>query len=80
MGSFCRSFTFIKLLQRDLKPENILLDYTGHIALCDFGLCKLNMKDNDKTNTFCGTPEYLAPEILCGNGYGMYMYSYYRIF
>ena len=56
----------------DLKPENILLDYTGHIALCDFGLCKLNMKDNEKTNTFCGTPEYLAPEILCGNGYGMH--------
>jgi serum/glucocorticoid-regulated kinase 2 len=53
----------------DLKPENILLDYTGHIALCDFGLCKLNMKDNDMTNTFCGTPEYLAPEILNGAGY-----------
>ena len=46
---------------RDLKPENILLDYTGHIALCDFGLCKLDMKDQNKTNTFCGTPEYLAP-------------------
>jgi len=57
-------------LYRDLKPENILLDYTGHIALCDFGLCKLNMKDNEKTNTFCGTPEYLAPEILSGQGYG----------
>ena len=54
---------------RDLKPENILLDYTGHIALCDFGLCKLNMKDSDMTNTFCGTPEYLAPEILNGQGY-----------
>ena len=53
----------------DLKPENILLDYTGQIALCDFGLCKLNMKDNDMTNTFCGTPEYLAPEILNGAGY-----------
>ena len=53
----------------DLKPENILLDYTGHIALCDFGLCKLNMKDSDTTNTFCGTPEYLAPEILSGQGY-----------
>ena len=57
-------------LRRDLKPENILLDYTGHIALCDFGLCKLNMKGNEKTNTFCGTPEYLAPEILNGEGYG----------
>ncbi|KAF8890008.1 kinase-like domain-containing protein [Gymnopilus junonius] len=59
----------LDVVYRDLKPENILLDYTGHIALCDFGLCKLNMKDNDKTNTFCGTPEYLAPEILSGNGY-----------
>ena len=43
----------------DLKPENILLDYTGHIALCDFGLCKLNMSESQKTNTFCGTPEYI---------------------
>ena len=53
----------------DLKPENILLDYTGHIALCDFGLCKLNMGDDETTNTFCGTPEYLAPELLLGQGY-----------
>lgn len=36
---------------RDLKPENILLDYTGHIALCDFGLCKLNMSNEDTTNS-----------------------------
>jgi serum/glucocorticoid-regulated kinase 2 len=50
-------------------PENILLDYQGHIALCDFGLCKLDMKDEDRTNTFCGTPEYLAPELLLGQGY-----------
>jgi len=59
----------LDVVYRDLKPENILLDYTGHIALCDFGLCKLNMKDSDTTNTFCGTPEYLAPEILTANGY-----------
>ena len=57
------------VIYRDLKPENILLDYQGHIALCDFGLCKLNMKDDDKTDTFCGTPEYLAPELLLGQGY-----------
>lgn len=57
------------VIYRDLKPENILVDYAGHIALCDFGLCKLDMKDEDKTNTFCGTPEYLAPELLHGHGY-----------
>ena len=39
------------IYHRDLKPENILLDYTGHIALCDFGLCKLNMSAKDTTNS-----------------------------
>jgi len=57
------------IIYRDLKPENILLDYNGHIALCDFGLCKLNMTAQETTNTFCGTPEYLAPELLYGQGY-----------
>ncbi|KAF5102564.1 hypothetical protein D0Z00_000274 [Geotrichum galactomycetum] len=57
------------VIYRDLKPENILLDYTGHIALCDFGLCKLNMAGQERTNTFCGTPEYLAPELLLAQGY-----------
>lgn len=59
----------LNVIYRDLKPENILLDYQGHIALCDFGLCKLDMKNSEKTNTFCGTPEYLAPELLLNNGY-----------
>lgn len=41
------------VIYRDLKPENILLDYNGHIALCDFGLCKLNMSESDRTNSEC---------------------------
>ncbi|KAI9893382.1 MAG: Serine/threonine-protein kinase [Vezdaea aestivalis] len=52
------------IVYRDLKPENILLDANGHIALCDFGLSKANLTKGDTTNTFCGTTEYLAPEVL----------------
>jgi serine/threonine protein kinase len=48
----------------DLKPENILLDATGHVALCDFGLSKADLRSDELTTTFCGTTEYLAPEIL----------------
>lgn len=51
-------------ISRDLKPENILLDATGHIALCDFGLSKPDLPSDQLTNTFCGTTEYLAPEVL----------------
>ncbi len=52
------------IVYRDLKPENILLDANGHVALCDFGLSKANISSNATTNTFCGTTEYLAPEVL----------------
>ena len=59
------------VIYRDLKPENILLTNEGHICLTDFGLSKEGiLRKEDKTDTFCGTPEYLAPEILLGNGYG----------
>lgn len=55
-------------IYRDLKPENILLDHTGHVCLTDFGLSK-DVEQGDKAHTFCGTPEYLAPEIVSGQGH-----------
>jgi serine/threonine protein kinase SCH9 len=57
------------IIYRDLKPENILLDASGHIALCDFGLSKPNLGKNATTNTFCGTTEYLAPEVVLDETY-----------
>ncbi|KAH8825338.1 AGC/Akt protein kinase [Flagelloscypha sp. PMI_526] len=54
----------LDVVYRDLKPENILLDYTGHIALCDFGLCKVDMKDNEKTNTFYKTIDWWTLGVL----------------
>jgi protein-serine/threonine kinase len=58
------------ILYRDLKPENILLDEQGHIKLTDFGLSKIvNDINKDKTYTICGTPEYVAPEVLLNKGY-----------
>jgi len=58
------------VIYRDLKPENILLTDAGHIILTDFGISKEGLEAEDaRTATFCGTPEYLAPEVLEGKGY-----------
>ena len=58
-----------KMLYRDLKPENIMIDANGHIKLTDFGLSKIVKKTKEKAFTICGTPQYLAPEILTEEGY-----------
>ena len=65
-------------MYRDLKPENILIDLDGHVRITDFGLSKDNFKKRDRAQSFCGSPEYMSPDML-SKEYHTRMVDYYSL-
>lgn len=66
-----------RILHRDIKPDNCMIDKNGYLKVIDFGVAKM-LKDKDYTTTCCGTPHYLAPEVILGKGYS-YSADYWSI-
>jgi serum/glucocorticoid-regulated kinase 2 len=66
------------VLYRDLKPENIVVDFRGHLVVADFGLSKCGFQEQQEANSYCGSPEYMAPEMITRHPYN-YSVDFYTL-